>query len=638
MLTRYTIIFGILIQTCLPSASSHAKEMANYYPLEIGLTWIYGDSLHRVRAVGSLETPDGETYIWLDWGGIRRAVRNQSDGKVFEFVDGSSRLLFDFGAARGSSWTISAPEDGFDILDGTTVTLVSASEEVKVPVGTFEDCIHLGMRPPPNLSDAGFTDMWFAPDVGLIKWSEIWIGGVRSFELSHFSGAGPRPPVTQTDPIVVRPDSYPNTEAVERNGIRYEVATDRTSYNQGDVIGMRYSVTAVDRDSVTFTFGSTQQIEFVLVDAEDFKIWAWSDGKAFGEALTRISLTRTEAHTFEQVLQLSAESVRMLSIDQAQIPPGTYHLIGFLPTINIGTVEQGETQVDVPISILGDLGLARLKGEVLEENPEGLGNSLTEARVSIIQETGSDPAPLPTEVLTGRAGFFAFQNLQPGTYRITVNKNGFRSVSTTATLEPGENRLSFSLKGIVEADYPNDQIGVGDRLWVEIGTDQQEYTHQDSVSVRYRLVNTSGDTLKLMFRSGQRYDLVLENREGEVWKWSDDKAFTLALQTQELAPGDTVEVHETLRLSEVGADAEGSYSLDGYMAVTPDDPGAVTLEETRGRVKFLVFASEAAEPPSDPNPGDILGDFNRDDSVDFDDFFMFVNAFGTKTEGVNFFV
>ena len=302
MLTRYVILFGILIQSFLPSASSHAKEMANYYPLEVGLTWTYEDSLHRVRAVGNLETPTGETYIWLDWGGIRRALRNQSDGKVFEFLDGASRLLFDFGAIRGSSWTISAPEDGFDILDGTTVTLVSASEEVKVPFGTFEDCIHLGMRPPPNLSDAGFTDMWFAPDVGLIKWSEIWIGGVRSFELSHFSGAGPRPPVTQTDPIVVRPESYPNSGAVERNGIRYEVATDRTSYNQGDVIGMRYSITAVDRDSVTFTFGSTQQIEFLLVDAEDFKVWAWSDGKAFGEALTRISLTRTESHTFEQVL------------------------------------------------------------------------------------------------------------------------------------------------------------------------------------------------------------------------------------------------------------------------------------------------------------------------------------------------
>ena len=631
MLTRYAILFGILIQSFLPSNSTDAKEMADYYPLEVGLTWIYGDSLHKARAVGSLEAPDGETYTWLDWGGIRRALRNQSDGKVFEFLDGASRLLFDFGAIRGSSWTISAPEDGFDILDGTTVTLVSASEEVKVPFGTFEDCIHLGMRPPPNLSDAGFTDMWFAPDVGLIKWSEIWIGGVRSFELSHFSGAGPRPPVTQTDPIVVRPESYPNIGAVERNGIRYEVATDRTSYNRGDVIGFRYSVTAVDRDSVTFTFGSTQQIEFLLVDAEDFKVWVWSDGKAFGEALTRISLTRTEAHTFEQVLQLSAESVRMLSIDQAQIPPGTYRLIGFLPTTTIGTVEPEETQVDVPISILGDLRLARLKGEVLEENPEGLSNFLTEVRVSIIQETGTDPTPLPTEVLTGGAGLFAFQNLQPGTYRITVNKNGFRSVSTTAILEPGENRLSFSLKGVVEADYPNDQIDVGDRLWVEIGTDRQEYTQQDSVSVRYRLVNTSSDTLNLMFRSGQRYDLVLENREGEVWKWSDDKAFTLALQTQDLAPGDTVEVHETFRLSEVGADAEGSYSLDGYMEVSADDPGAVTLEETRGRVKFLVFASETAGPSPDPKPGDILGDFNRDDSVDFDDFFMFVNAFGTKT-------
>ena len=38
--------------------------------------------------------------------------------------------------------------------------------------------------------------MWFAPGVGLVKWSESWIGGMRVHELTTF---GIKDPVDETD-------------------------------------------------------------------------------------------------------------------------------------------------------------------------------------------------------------------------------------------------------------------------------------------------------------------------------------------------------------------------------------------------------------------------------------------------------
>lgn len=49
------------------------------------------------------------------------------------------------------------------------------------------------------------------------------------------------------------------------------------------------------------------------------------------------------------------------------------------------------------------------------------------------------------------------------------------------------------------------------------------------------LENTTGGPLALTFNSGQRFEVVIRNEAGEaVWTWSDDKAFTLAIETVDI--------------------------------------------------------------------------------------------------------
>ncbi|MBS1825554.1 MAG: hypothetical protein JST93_09560 [Acidobacteria bacterium] len=54
----------------------------------------------------------------------------------------------------------------------------------------------------------------------------------------------------------------------------------------------------------------------------------------------------------------------------------------------------------------------------------------------------------------------------------------------------------------------------------------------DPITVRMTLRNTTGTPLELTFPSGQDFDVVIRNEKGdEVYRWSNGRAFTLAIRT-----------------------------------------------------------------------------------------------------------
>jgi hypothetical protein len=176
------------------------------------------------------------------------------------------------------------------------------------------------------------------------------------------------------------------------------------------------------------------------------------------------------------------------------------------------------------------------------------------------------------------------------------------------------------------------------RLSAELTTDRQAYAPRDSVFTRYRVANVTGESLKLMFRSGQRYDFILEGSQGKVWQWSDGLFFTMALGARDLAPGDSVVVREAFVAE--GVEAGGTYVLTGFLTVTPDEPGAVAREETEAKVKFTVGRTGEVKVPPGSSSGSqtalVRGDFSRDGRVDFTDFFMFAEAFGKRSGAPGF--
>jgi len=57
---------------------------------------------------------------------------------------------------------------------------------------------------------------------------------------------------------------------------------------------------------------------------------------------------------------------------------------------------------------------------------------------------------------------------------------------------------------------------------------------------RIFLNNNTGGPLRLVFLSGQTYDLTVSDREGKaLWRWSDGRGFTMALRAVDMPAGET---------------------------------------------------------------------------------------------------
>ncbi len=102
--------------------------------------------------------------------------------------------------------------------------------------------------------------------------------------------------------------------------------------------------------------------------------------------------------------------------------------------------------------------------------------------------------------------------------------------------------------------------------WME--ANKTSFESGEEVEVEMRLWNISEEEQTLNFRDGQVYDLLLmrEGRDDEdqiKWRWSEGRAFTMALHSKTLKPGELRSWQESFELE---SDLEsGSYKLLGLI-------------------------------------------------------------------------
>jgi hypothetical protein len=75
--------------------------------------------------------------------------------------------------------------------DRTRLTAAARDEKIETPAGVFDGCLRLDFE-DLSCNDAGKLSEWWKPEVGLVKWKERWIGGVRSYVLEKVEHLGPR--------------------------------------------------------------------------------------------------------------------------------------------------------------------------------------------------------------------------------------------------------------------------------------------------------------------------------------------------------------------------------------------------------------------------------------------------------------
>lgn len=118
-------------------------------------------------------------------------------------------------------------------------------------------------------------------------------------------------------------------------------------------------------------------------------------------------------------------------------------------------------------------------------------------------------------------------------------------------------------------------------LVIVASTIKAEYAQDQPVQFSIALQNESDTRRTLQFSSGQRFDISVMDAQGkEVWRWSREKFFTMALATIHLAPGERLSYE--VDWDQKGNDGEpvppGSYSARIW--ITANEQPATTLTFT----------------------------------------------------------
>ncbi|MBT3601945.1 MAG: hypothetical protein HN521_02660, partial [Candidatus Latescibacteria bacterium] len=165
----------------------------------------------------------------------------------------------------------------------------------------------------------------------------------------------------------------------------------------------------------------------------------------------------------------------------------------------------------------------------------------------------------------------------------------------------------------------------------------------ETAQVTYRVLNTTTEPISLLFRSGQQFDFILAGPTGELWRWSADRGFDDALHAQVLSPGDSLVVTESVPSTTLATLPDGTYTLQGYLTVTADDPEAAHQIETLASIKFSLQEGQLLRSIAQSNGSETAtdaagakGDFDKDGTVDFADFLNFAAAFGKKSTSLDY--
>jgi hypothetical protein len=80
-----------------------------------------------------------------------------------------------------------------------------------------------------------------------------------------------------------------------------------------------------------------------------------------------------------------------------------------------------------------------------------------------------------------------------------------------------------------------------------------------------RMNNIAGRPAELTFPTGKQYDFWVTRGSREVWRWSDDRLFTQAVEKRTIGPQDTLSLSESWVAKDAGHFVvHGQLHADGY--------------------------------------------------------------------------
>ena len=233
-----------------------------YFPLQVGNSWLYrlknsraGEDRYRSISVEGRETIGGREYFTVNYMGRTLALRSNSDGSivVFDRASGTDQpFLLLVGLPEGASFPT--------VIDQCTRSgrVDSISAVVRTPAGEFSNVLLISYQ--LECADAGITQQYYAPGVGLVLHQETSFAGPREYELVYYrtetsSGAGQE--------------------------VSFSVGLDSSRYLPNSNLGVRLTLRSMGPDPLLLVFPSSQTYDLKVINELGTAVYVWSADKLF---------------------------------------------------------------------------------------------------------------------------------------------------------------------------------------------------------------------------------------------------------------------------------------------------------------------------------------------------------------------
>ncbi len=252
----------------------------DYFPLQVGNTWVYRTSGSGV----SVETLEIARWGWIEnriyyllrnASGDGQWVRMDDSGTLWAWDDAgkTDKLLAAFNGRVGDSYPTAMNPCN------KAAMVASRNEKYSGPVGVFDWALLIGYS-ASVCADAGLERELYLPWVGMIHRAETTIAGPRRWDLVYAKLGG--------------------ITAISEKEVAFGLSLDSAVYSANlmppvinpppvPVMTARLHFRVVQDQPLTLTFGSGQTFEFVIKDEKGQVVYRWSDGRAFTQAIRQES-------------------------------------------------------------------------------------------------------------------------------------------------------------------------------------------------------------------------------------------------------------------------------------------------------------------------------------------------------------
>lgn len=174
----------VLAAGCAENSPQTLPTKADYFPLAVGDTWtyrmspgtkVYDARVTEKRSIGgvaayALAVEDTYSFLAERADGVYQYGQGDPDNPRSAVVFSPPQLIYQLPFEVGDEWNTPVLAEP-TVKDSETVYVggqVDSVEAVTVPAGTFDNCVKVTVDDPRD-APANRTDLWFAPNVGIVK-------------------------------------------------------------------------------------------------------------------------------------------------------------------------------------------------------------------------------------------------------------------------------------------------------------------------------------------------------------------------------------------------------------------------------------------------------------------------------------